>query len=135
MEYAEFKNSTDGLKLKVVKRMVIVAFGVIGLCLLMSLIPLLIYSSPHAQPILVEPMLVGGLDKPHQIDEGPKPIEPIAIVQPLPAFDKHSFVTALLIPLAILLSVLGLLAYGTYDTIRLFMKYRVSREYDESMFP
>jgi hypothetical protein len=136
MEYTEFKNTTDKLKLKVIKRMVIVAFGVIGLCLLFSIIPLLAYSGRDAGPDLGEPQLVEAPNRPNSMDQGQQPIAPIApdaIAQPQQIVDKHSFVGTL-IPLAILLTVLTLMAYGTYDTIRLFMQYRLSKEREE-MFP
>jgi hypothetical protein len=134
MEYTEFKNPTDKLKLKIVKRMVIVAFGVIGLCLLFSIIPLLAYSGRDApQRITVEPQLVEAPNRPNAMDQSQQPIAPVVIAQPQLIFDKHTMVTTL-IPLAILVTVLSLMAYGAYDTLRLFIQYRLSKEREE-MFP
>jgi hypothetical protein len=122
MENTEFKSATDQLRTKVLQRVVLLTFGCITSCLALMIIPLL-YVMP----------LKGEMDAPVPVQitsAGPADV----MAQPIP-ITPEPFPIAALIPPIILLVLFCLIAYGVYDGISLFMRYRKSKEMDELMFP
>jgi hypothetical protein len=105
MDSASAEATTDQLKLGLVRRIMVLLFGCVASAVLLGLLPLL-----YLAPTTVE---VATRTRPAQ--DAP-PIG--AVVTPVVA-----------------LALLGLIAYGVYDAVRMSMRLRSRQREEQQMFP
>ena len=97
--------TTDELKLGLIKRILILIFGCFASAALLGVLPLL-----YLAPMTAE------------VTERTRPAQD---APPIGAFVSP----------AVALALLGLIAYGVYDAIRMFMRLRSRQREDQQMFP
>lgn len=104
MDNKSKQTTTENLKLSLIKRIVLLFFGCIAATIILNALPLLYFTPISAE---VSTRTRTATDAP-----------PIG---------------ALVVPIVTLLLV-GLLAYGIYDVLRMFLRYRKSGQDDQQMF-
>lgn len=104
MENKSIETTTERLKLSLIKRVVLLFFGCIASTILLGALPLL-YLVPVSAEVSTR-------------TRATPDTAPIGVfVEPV-----------------LMLFLLGLIAYGIYDAIRIFIRYRKSRQEDHQMF-
>ncbi len=104
MENKSTEPTTESLKLSLIKRVVLLIFGCIASMTIIGAFPLL-YLIPVSAEVSTR-------------------TRSIPDTVPIGAF----------MPPVLTLVILGLMAYGIYDAIRMFIRYRKSRQDDQQMF-
>jgi hypothetical protein len=104
MDDKSMQTTTERLKLSLIKRIVVLLFGCIAATIILNVLPLLYFT----------------------------PISAEASTRTRPAADTAP-VGAFVVP-AVTLLLVGLLAYGIYDAIRMFLRYRKSQQDEQQMF-
>jgi hypothetical protein len=104
MENKSIESTTESLKLSLIKRVVLLIFGCIASTIVLGALPLL-YLVPVSAEVSTR-------------------IRSSSDMLPAGAF----------VPPVLTIVMLGLIAYGIYDAIRMFIRYRKSRQDDQQMF-
>jgi len=151
METSEVKSSSNSLKSRLSGRAVLLVIG--GILLFgafavarstqsaggvqMSAVPQPGGSEAGAGAVPAEPPAVAGPGGHTQVQAVPQPAGASAgaAAQTIVVAGSDSFPREDLFLPVIALGILGLLAYGIYDLLRMYLRYRISKERDDVMFP
>jgi hypothetical protein len=132
MERSETKSPTEEIKLKFVGRIMLMAFGCMAACALIAIMPLLALMS-SGQPSA--PILMPNGEDVAADNRAADEYMQLRSVESVNEDTSSLGGFAVLIPVAIVLSVIFLIGYGVYDMFRLYLQYRRAKDLDEAMFP